>query len=374
VTETIAAPLRQTPLHDRHVASGARMVGFGGWSMPVQYTSIIAEHQAVRSAWGIFDVSHMGEFKVSGPEAREWLGCLVPANLEALSVGHAVYTMFTRPTGGVVDDLIVYRFADHLLLVVNAANRDKDWAWLQRHLPEAHGQVTLEDVSEDWALIAVQGPSAAASLERLSGGDVSATGSFGITTFRLAGIDCPAGRTGYTGEDGFEVLVPADQAARVWDLLVAEGASPCGLGARDTLRLEAGLPLYGHEWDDDTTPIEAGFGWAVRNPGPYLGRDVHVRQKAEGPARRLRGLVLEDRAPAREGYEVVSPDGEVVGKVASGTFSPTLGHPVATAYLPAGFVPEQTVSIRVRERLVPARVVALPFYRRPAIQPTRRTP
>lgn len=366
MTETVAAPLRHTPLHDRHVALGARMVGFGGWAMPVQYSSIMAEHQAVRGNWGIFDVSHMGEFRVSGPEAREWLSCLVPANLEALAVGHAVYTMFTRPTGGVVDDLIIYRFPDHLLLVVNAANRDKDWAWLQRHLPEANGQATLEDVSDAWALIAVQGPAAARELSRLSGSDLTGVGSFGITTLRLADLDCPAGRTGYTGEDGFEVLVPADAATRVWDLLIAEGAVPCGLGARDTLRLEAGLPLYGHEWDDDTTPIEAGFGWAVRNPGPYLGRDVHVRQKGEGVVRRLRGLVLTDRAPAREGYAVVDQEGTVLGTVASGTFSPTLGHPVATAYLPATLPAGHEVSVRVRNRLVPARVVALPFYRRPA--------
>lgn len=370
MTETLAAPLRHTPLHDRHVAMGARMVGFGGWSLPVQFTSIVTEHGAVRSGWGVFDVSHMGEFRVSGPEAREWLACLVPANLEALPVGRAVYTFFTRPTGGVVDDLIVYRFPDHFLLVVNASNRDKDWAWLQRHLPEALGGVHLEDVSDQWALLAVQGPRAAAELSRLSDQSLDQVPSFGITTLHLAGVDCPAGRTGYTGEDGFEVLVPADKATSVWDVLVAEGAIPCGLGARDTLRLEAGLPLYGHEWDDDTSPLEAGFGWAIRNPGPYLGRDAHVRQKAEGTARRLRGLRLTERAPAREGYSISDETGTIIGKVASGTYSPTLGHPVATAYLPSALEPGTVVSVRIRDRLVPAEVVALPFYRRPSTQPT----
>ncbi len=354
--------LRRTPLHDRHVALGARMVPFGGWEMPVQYSSIVAEHKAVRENVGLFDVSHMGEFLVSGPGAAEFLARVVPANVLELEVGRVVYTQFTNAGGGVVDDLLIYRLADHHLLVVNASNIAKDWAHLEPLLPTSG--VMMTNASERTALLALQGPRAAEVLAQCATPDPRLLPAFSVQQGQVLGADAVVSRTGYTGEDGFEIFVPSEDAGRVWERLLALGATPCGLGARDTLRLEAGLPLYGHEWDDTTTPVEASLAWTIKSKTEYLGRAEIDRQLAHGTRRRLLGLKMIGRAPAREGYEVFR-DGQPIGKVCSGTLAPSLGYPIATAYLPADVPVGQILHVKIREQMAEAETVRLPFYRRP---------
>lgn len=354
--------LKSTPLHGRHLALGARMVPFGGWDMPVQYSSIVAEHKAVREKVGAFDVSHMGEFLVSGPAAAEFLSRVVPGNVVDLAVGRVIYTQFTHAAGGVVDDLLIYRLQDHYLLVVNASNIAKDWQYLQLHLPSAG--VMLTDASDRTALIALQGPQAALLLSTVASPDPRALPSFGVQQGQVQGVEAIVSRTGYTGEDGFEIFVSPDDAGRVWDGLLERGAAPCGLGARDTLRLEAGLPLYGHEWDDTTTPVEAGFAWTIKSTVSYLGKAAIDRQIEGQLDRRLVGLKMLGRAPAREGYDVLR-EGVVIGRVRSGTVAPSLGVPIATAYVPADVKTGDLLHVRIREQLAEAQVVKMPFYRRP---------
>jgi aminomethyltransferase len=361
MAESLTAQLKRSPLHARHVAAGARMVPFAGWDMPVQYTSIVAEHMAVRQAVGLFDVSHMGEFIASGPGAADFLASVVPGDVHGMDVGKAIYTQFTNERGGVVDDLLIYRLQDHFLLVVNASNIEKDWEHLQSHLPKSG--VTLTDASERTALVALQGPKAADTLQAFTEVDVASIKFFRLAQGRVAGHDAIIARTGYTGEDGFEIALPADAANDVWDKLVAAGSLPCGLGARDTLRLEAGLPLYGHEWDDDTSPVEAGFAWTLKSQVYYLGRNVLDGQQAGGTSRKLVGLKMLGKAPAREGYEVLRGE-TVVGHVASGAPAPALGYPIATAYVPADVAIGETLNVRIRGSLAPAQVVKMPFYRR----------
>ncbi|MBM3267281.1 MAG: glycine cleavage system aminomethyltransferase GcvT [Candidatus Sericytochromatia bacterium] len=351
----------RTPLHARHVALGARLVPFAGYELPVQYASIVAEHQAVRQAAGLFDVSHMGEFLVSGPGAAAFLARAVPGDVLGMDVGKAIYTQFCNAAGGVVDDLLIYRLADHYLLVVNASNIAKDWEHLQSLSPPA--DATLIDASEKTALLALQGPRAAALLQPLADMDLSALKAFRLAQGQVAGRDAIVARTGYTGEDGFEIVLSGDDAGAVWDALVAAGATPCGLGARDTLRLEAGLPLYGHEWDDATSPVAAGFGWTIKSGAEYLGKAALARQIRDGTPLKLVGLRLLGKAPAREGYEVLR-DAHVIGRVASGAPSPTLGHPIATAFVPADVAVGDRLTVRIRTIEAPAEVVKLPFYRR----------
>lgn len=359
----LTSHLKRTPLHGRHVAAGGRMVPFAGFDMPVQYGSIVSEHQAVRQAAGLFDVSHMGEFIVSGPGAADFLSRVVPGDILGMAVHQAIYTQFTNEHGGVVDDLLVYRLQDHYLLVVNAANIEKDWEHLVSLVPSSG--VTLTNASDRTALLALQGPKAAEILQALTPVALSAIGSFRLDQGLVAGRDAILARTGYTGEDGFELVLGGDDALAVWDALLEKGATPCGLGARDTLRLEAGLPLYGHELDDDTTPVEAGFGWTVKSKVDYLGKAVIDRQLREGTARKLVGLELLGKAPAREGYEVLRDEKTIVGHIASGAPSPTLGHPIATAFVPSDIGIGDLLHVRIRAALAPARVVKLPFYRRP---------
>ncbi|MBO9540658.1 glycine cleavage system aminomethyltransferase GcvT [bacterium] len=362
---TAAETLKKTPLHGAHVALGARMVPFGGWDMPVQYSGIIEEHHAVRKAVGLFDVSHMGEFYVSGEGAAAFLARMVPGDVLNLPVGKCLYTQFTRPTGGVVDDTIICRFADRYLLVVNASNIDKDWAWLSEHKPF---DVTLENYSPETAMIALQGPLAETVMREAATPGLAELPFFGIALGKIFGVDVAVSRTGYTGEDGFEIYMPNAYAERLWHGFLATGESygirPAGLGARDTLRLEAGLPLYGHELNDETTPIESGFGWTVKSEADYLGKDVIARQKAEGPSKKLVGLTMQGKQIAREGYPVFLGDRQV-GTVASGAPSPTIGAPIATAFVEADAATMGgTLEVEIRGKRFPATVGRTAFYKR----------
>ncbi|MCA0377244.1 MAG: glycine cleavage system aminomethyltransferase GcvT [Gemmatimonadetes bacterium] len=364
--------LKRTPLHDVHVALGAKIVPFAGYEMPVNYpTGITVEHKAVREACGMFDVSHMGEVIVRGPDAVRFINSVTSNDVAALAVGQVHYSTLLRADGTIVDDLLVYRFADHLMLVINASNRDKDLAHLEAH--RAGFDCTLTDVSDTTALLAIQGPEAPAIVAALAdvppgNTPLDAVKYYWFTEGNVAGVPCIISRTGYTGELGFELYFEHTQAAHVWQAVMASGkVTPAGLGCRDTLRLEAGMCLYGNEMDDQVTPLEAGLGWLVKlgKDGPFLGRAVLERQKAQGTSRTLVGFTFDERAIPRHGYPV-HVDGQVVGEVRSGTMSPTLGIPIGTAYLPGSAVPVGTTfAVEIRGKPVTARVVKLPFYKRP---------
>ena len=360
------ADLKRTPLHDVHERLGAKMVPFAGFSMPVQYpTGIRREHEAVRTAAGLFDVSHMGEFLVVGPEAAEYVSRITTNDPHALDVGQAQYSVMCHPTGGIIDDLLVYRLGeDRFRLVVNAANHATDG----RHcVAEAERfDVRLEDESDGVALLALQGPRAEEILAPLVSEPLDSIGFYEFRQGHVAGAPGVISRTGYTGEDGFELYLPNARAVGVWDALTDQGAGlgliPAGLGARDSLRLEMGYALYGNDLDDETSPLEAGLGWLVKlGKDDFIGKDVLVRQKKEGLERRLRGFRLLERGFPRAGYEV-SFEGEPAGTVRSGTLSPTLGVGIGTAYLPPEAGPGSSVAVHIRDVEIPAEVATMPFY------------
>lgn len=357
---------KETPLYAEHVEAGARMVPFAGFIMPLQYTGIIPEHRAVRQAAGLFDLSHMGEFRVSGSDAVQAIDRLVTNDIRGLEVGQVRYTPMTYPDGGIVDDLLVYRFADHLMLVVNAANIEKDFAWIEDHL---QGDATLRDESDQTALIAIQGPRAADILQKLTEVDLSAIGYYHFTYGQVAGLDAIISRTGYTGEDGFELYVAPADAPVIWRSLLEagsdEGIMPVGLGARDTLRLEAAYMLYGNDIDSSTSPLEAGLGWTVKfGEADFLGREVMEQQKASGLRRRMVQIEMLDRAIPRQHHRVWV-DGDQVGELTSGTFSPTFQRGVGLGYVRADQArPGTEVEIEVRGDRHPARVVKKPMYKR----------
>jgi aminomethyltransferase len=356
VTPISETPLKRTPLHAAHLRAGARMVPFGGWDMPVQYAGVKAEHDAVRTRAGMFDVSHMGEFRVTGEGALAFLQHVTPNDVSKLRPGRAQYNWLPNDAGGLVDDIYIYMAAEgEYLMVVNASNIDKDWAHLQTHA--AGFDVTLADESDAWGLIAVQGPEAEATLQPHLDVDLSARKKNAFFPAELLGFRVRLARTGYTGEDGFEVFVGADEAEALWDRLIAVGLTPAGLGARDTLRLEAGFPLYGHEFADDLHPLASTYGWVVKDK-PHVGR---AGIQAAPPVK-LIGLSLE-RVPVREGYPVLL-GGQRVGHVTSGSSSPTLGHPIAMALVNAGSAQHDAFEVEVRGKAHPARRVELPFYKR----------
>lgn len=364
-----AETLRETPLHAAHLRLGARMVPFGGWDMPVQYSGILDEHTAVRTAVGLFDVSHMGEFYVSGEGATRFLARMVPGDVVNLPVGKCLYTQFTRPTGGVLDDTIIGRLADRYLVVVNASNIDKDWAWLSEHRP---ADAVLENLSAETAMVALQGPKAEALMREVGSPGLVDLPFFGLALGKVLGLEVMVSRTGYTGEDGFEIYLPNAHAERLWFGLLDAGKShgirPCGLGARDTLRLEAGLPLYGHELDDETTPVESSLAWTVKSQADYQGHEVIARQKAEGTLKKLVGLKMQGKQIARDGYPVYAGDRQV-GTVRSGAPSPTLGVPIATAFVEtASATPGGTLDVEIRGKRFPATVTSPVFYKR--LKPT----
>jgi len=348
----VSTTLLRTPLYDRHVALGARMVPFAGWEMPVQYEGVIPEHRAVRGDSGVFDVSHMGEIEVEGPRALELLQSLISSDLAKVEPGHARYTLLPNERGGIVDDLIVYRLDEfRWLLVVNASNRDADFAWIKER--EISGS-DVRNVSDEYALLAVQGPKA---IERL-GLAPAPWNSFSEET--IDGVQCMVDRTGYTGEGGCEILCMAEDAVQLWDAVLSRGVTPCGLGARDTLRLEACLALHGNDIGPDTDAISAGLGWTCALDKEFTGADVLRRVKEEGPARKLVAFVMEERAIPRQGMGI---DGG--GEVTSGTHSPTLDVGIGMGYVPAAQAEVGTeLEIDVRGKPRRARVVKKPFYKR----------
>lgn len=363
-----AANLQRTPLFDHHVALGARMVEFGGWEMPVQYSGIVDEHNAVRTAAGLFDISHMGEVEVKGPDALAYLQHLATQDVATIGEGLANYALLCRPDGGIVDDIFIYNLPDGYLVVVNASNADKDFAWMQE---QARGfDVTVENISDEAAMLALQGPKAETILARITDLDVAGVPFHGVTTALLLGtVPALVARTGYTGEDGFELFIDNGHADEVWDGLLEagreDGLKPCGLGARDSLRFEACLALYGHEIDDDTNPYEAKLGWVVKlKKGSFVGSDTLQQIKADGPTRKLVGFEMVGRGIARGGYSIHSTDGDLLGTVTTGMPSPTLGKNLGLGYVPSAYATEgNEIDIIVRERPVRARIVKTPFYK-----------
>lgn len=360
--------LKRTPIYETHKALGARMVDFGGWEMPVQYSGILEEHRAVRTASGLFDVSHMGEFEFRGPGAHDLLQYLTANDVSNLEVGRAQYSMLLNERGGTIDDIIVYRLGDtEYLMVVNAGNIDKDWRHV-RTVAEQFSGVTVTNRSDDYALFALQGPNAAKILGLLTDDPVTELPYYGVMPASVGGLDTIVARTGYTGEDGFEIFVDADMAVALWETLLAEGEMhdllPAGLGARDTLRLEASMPLYGHELDEDTSPIEAGLGYFVAREGSYIGSEAIRRQRADGVKKKLAMLEMVDRGIPRQGYEV-QVDGRIVGHVTSGSYAPFLEKNIAMAYVtPDVAQVGREVAVVIRGRPSQARIVKRPFYKR----------
>ncbi len=345
---------------------------FAGWTMPIQYTGVISEHRAVRNVAGLFDVSHMGELRVAGSGALAFLQRLTPNNVARLKPGRAHYSALLTPEGTYLDDLLVYRWTDdEYLLVVNAANQAKDLAWLES---QVKGDVAVEDVSERYALLALQGPRAEEFLQPLTELELPSVRYYGFVHGEVAGLRAVVSRTGYTGEDGFEIFVAPEQAVELWETILAvgggDGLCPVGLGARDTLRIEAAMALYGQEIDESTTPFEAGLDWTVKlAKGEFIGREVLIEQRQAGARRRLVGFNLVDRGIARQGHEVMK-HGRAVGKVTSGTWSPTLERAIGMACVPLGESREGSkITIAVRKKLLEAEIVALPFYRRSKQEP-----
>lgn len=366
---------RRTPLYSCHLQAGGKMVDFAGWDMPIQYQGIMAEHKTVRQQVGLFDVSHMGRVEVKGSQALATIQEWICNDASVLHDYQSLYSPICNEKGGIVDDCLVYRLGtNHFLIVVNASNREKDYQWFVNHVPaSAQGQVeiTHPDQGDRWALLAVQGPQSRVVLDRLCDSSVQPVKKNHLALRTVAGVsDCMLACTGYTGEDGFEIFIPTAQATRVWDALLEagnpEGIAPCGLGARDTLRLEMKYPLYGNDIDDTTSPIEAGLGWTVKLEKPsFLGRDVIANQVQNKPSRRLIGLMTTDRGIPRHGHTIHTPDGNKVGEVTSGGFSPTLQKSIAIGYVPSRAELAKVGSpllLGIRDKMVPAVVVKTPFY------------
>ncbi len=364
-----AAPaLKRTALNAAHRALGAKMVEFCGWDMPVEYSGITREHMAVRTAAGLFDVSHMGEIQIRGPQALALLQHVTSNDVSRLQDNQAQYSALMLSTGCAIDDCVVHRFAaDHYFICVNASNTDKDYEWIAQC--DTWG-VEVRNVSAHYSQIALQGPKALGIMSRLADSDPGDLKYYWFRRARCAGVEGILARTGYTGEDGFEFYFPPDASAELWNTLLdagrAEGLIPCGLGARNTLRLEAGFALYGHELDEQTTLLEANLGWIAKlDKGEFLGREVLARQRAQGMPKKLIGFEMLDRAPARDGYAICI-HGKPVGKVTSGSPAPFLKKNIGMAFVPpADAVAGREIQVEIRGRLAPARIVPLPFYKRP---------
>ena len=369
-----AAPmsLQRTPLFESCRSAGGRMVPFAGWEMPVQFSGLIQEHKAVRERVGMFDISHMGVLRLEGANPKDALQRLLPSDLHRIGPGEACYSVLLNERGGIRDDLIVYDCGaidaerGALVLVINAACADSDTAWIREQMEPAG--LTVTDIKKDGVLLALQGPEAMGLLQELSGEDLSGLPRFGHRMLKLKGLSQPvfSARTGYTGEDGAELLLNADDGQKLWQLLLDRGVTPCGLGARDTLRLEAAMHLYGQDMNDETNPFEAGLGWLVHLEMPvnFVGRQALEQAAESGPTKRLVGLKLQGRAIARHDYPVVH-NGETVGIVTSGTWSPTLEEAIALAYVPPSLAKLGTgLSVEIRGKAQPATVVRKPFYKR----------
>jgi aminomethyltransferase len=358
-----SGPLKRTPLYDVHVKAGAKMVPFGGWEMPVQYAGIVEEHRTVRSAVGLFDISHMGEFEVEGPAALTAIQRLCTNDASTLTRGQVQYSLLCYPEGGIVDDLTLYRFDDaRYMLTVNASNIDKDWAWVTAH----GGGATWRNMSADTALLAVQGPKAEGLVQRLADTDVVGVRYYHFTKGRVAGVPAVISRTGYTGEDGFELYAPAMEAERLWYALLdagrGDGIQPIGLGARDTLRLEMKFALYGNDIDQTTNPLEAGLGWVVKPAkGDFIGRDAIEAMRAAGVPRKLIGLEMLERQVPRHGYPILA-GGAPAGVVTSGSFSPSLERGIGMGFVRTDLSAVGTeVDVEIRGAAQRARVARTPF-------------
>ena len=368
--------MTKTALHERHRALGAKMTDFHGWEMPLYYTSILEEHKAVRQALGVFDVSHMGQVLVTGPDAVRTLNHLLVSDISQVGEGRACYTLMLNESGGILDDLIVFRLgAEDYLVIVNCGTHASDVEWLTRH---RQGQTTIADISQGRSIIAVQGPLACRALEQILDARVTSLGRFGIAPIRTMGPDACIARTGYTGGDGFELFLPDHHAKRVWDMVLnlakPLGALPVGLGARDTLRVEAGLRLYGTDLDTTTTPFEAGLEWtAAINKPEFIGREVLLKQKQQGLTRKFVGFELSQGPVPRGGMELLV-NGTNVGIVTSGTFSPILNKPLGMGYVqPVYTKPGTTLTLTVRNQRHAATVVKLPFWKGEMQQPALAT-
>lgn len=362
--------LLHTPLYELAKSQKARFTAFSGWSMPVQFSGLKLEHQAVRSEAGMFDISHMGKFSFMGDRLIDTWQRLVPSDLSRLQPGQAMYSVLLNPQGGIIDDIIFYyqgtnRTRQQAIVIVNAGTTAKDKAWILSHLKDS--SVEMSDLSQSRGLIALQGPQAAQILQGMTTKDLSSLQAFEHCQVTINGSSAFIARTGYTGEDGFEIMLEPTATQQLWTSLEQAGVTPCGLGARDTLRLEAAMSLYGQEIDDTTSPLEAGLSWIVhlKDKGDFIGRSVLEQQKAEGVKRRLVGLEMSGRYIARHGYPVIA-DGETVGEVTSGTLAPTVGKAIALAYVPKALSkPGQVLEVEIRGKTYPATVVKKPFYRSP---------
>jgi len=357
---------RRTPLYEAHKKLGGRIVDFAGWEMPVQYAGVIQEHEAVRTAAGLFDVSHMGEVEFKGFGALDEANRLITNDLARCADGQAVYAGLLNEQGGFVDDVVAYRFnPEHVFICVNAANKQKDFDWMASHA----SKVKPVDRSDDYAQIAVQGPKAAGIVQRLANKDLSGVGTYRFTEGEVAKVPCIISRTGYTGEDGFELYCPPGKAEALWFALMeegkADGIQPCGLGARDSLRTEMKYALYGNDIDDQHTPLEAGLGWIVKlDKADFVGKAALVAQKEKGVPRRLVGFELKGAGVPRAHY-AITKDGKPVGEVTSGTMGPSVKKPIGIGYVPPELAKEgSTFDIDIRGRAVPATVVKTPFYKR----------
>ena len=361
-------PLKRTSLHGTHTSLNARMVPFAGWEMPVQYGSILEESRAVRSGAGLFDVSHMGRLDISGPDAGRLMDWVLTGDAINLRQSRARYAMICNDDGGIIDDTVFYRRSEErYLLVCNAGNHEHVLPWIQRWVKDRFPNTTIQDRTEATAMIAFQGRSTAEILGRLCEPDPSNMRLFSYIEGHVATKPAFIGRTGYTGEDGFEIIVDAVDGPHIWRTLMAEGSVPCGLGARDVLRLEAGLSLHGHDIDTSTTPLEAGLKRFVRLDQEFVGADALRRQKEAGLTRRLAGLTVEGRSIARQGYQILAQSAPA-GLVTSGTLSPTLDRVIAMGYVLIDFsTPGQSLQVDIRGRLTEAEVVPLPFYSRKGI-------
>lgn len=353
----------ETSLHSWHSTHGARMVDFGGWDMPVQYTTIVDEHVSVRNDSGIFDIGHMGRLRIHGPDSTNFLQLTCSNNSANLRAGQVRYNLVCNEKGNILDDILVYQHADDFILVVNASNRLKIVSWLESNIKFLN--VKIEDQTLSTSMIAVQGPKSINLAKQLISNDISKLGYYFSFDSKTMDIPSLVSRTGYTGEDGIEIILPRGEEIKVWEKLVSLGCKPCGLGARDTLRLEAGMPLYGHEIDESTNPLEAGLGWAVKfDKGEFIGKEALLKEKNTQSARIRVGVELSGKRIPRELYPITK-NGTVVGKVTSGTFSPTFNKSIAMAYVPATLSAIGTdLDVDIRGKSEPCKVVPLPFYKR----------
>jgi len=355
--------LIKTALHEKHLELGAKMVDYSGFEMPVSYDGLKVEHASVRENVGMFDVSHMGEFTLIGEDALEVLQKITTNDVSNLNNGKIQYSCIPNGKGGIVDDLLIYRIREgNYMLVVNASNMAKDWAFISHKIKGGAYNVTFENKSDDLALIALQGPNATDALSPLMSLNPGDLAYYTFISAEILGVECIVSATGYTGSGGYELYIPVEHSGMVWSKLLENGVTPCGLGARDTLRMEMGFCLYGNDIDETTNPIEAGLGWITKFSKDFTDKNLLEKVKDEGPSRRLKGLKMLGRGIPRKGYEVVTQSGEVVGQVTSGTMSPTLGYGIGMAYINSEFSKTgNKLSVRIRNKNIEAEVVMFPF-------------